>query len=152
VTPDQTSLVRASWPLIAARAGALTANFYTSLFEIDDSAARLFATVDMAAQRAKLVHSLAVIVDAVDNPDRLLPVVAALGRRHATYGIEQRHFDSVGHALLRALSITLGDAFTIEMHHAWGEAYELISAVMRRALVRANEPAAGPSPTHASTT
>jgi hemoglobin-like flavoprotein len=148
VTPDQT-LVRASWPLIAANADALAANFYTSLFEIDASAARLFANVDMAAQRAKLVHSLAIIVDAVDNPDRLLPVVAALGRRHATYGIEARHFDSVGHALLRALSLTLGDAFTAEMHAAWGESYELIAAVMRRALVRAKEPAAGSSPAKA---
>jgi hemoglobin-like flavoprotein len=152
MNPNQTSLVRASWPAIAANADALAENFYTSLFEIDASAARLFAYVDMAAQRAKLVHALAVIVDAVDNPDRLLPMVAALGRRHATYGIEQRHFDSVGHALLRALSITLGDEFTSEMHHAWGEAYELIASVMRRALVRANEPAAGPSPTRASAT
>jgi hemoglobin-like flavoprotein len=152
VTPDQTSLVRASWPAIALNIDAVTASFYTSLFEIDDSAARLFAGVDMTAQRGKLAQALAVIVDAADDPDRLLPVIAALGRRHATYGIEARHFDSVGHALLRALSITLGDAFTAEMHHAWGEAYELISAVMRRALVRASEPAAGPSPTHASNT
>ena len=106
----------------------------------------------MAAQRTKLVHSLAVISDGVDNPDRLLPVVIALGRWHATYGIEQRHFDSVGHALLRALSITLGDTFTSEMHHGWGEAYELIASVMRRALVRPNEPGGSPSPTHAPAT
>jgi hemoglobin-like flavoprotein len=152
VTPDQISLVRASWPAIAANADALTTNFYTSLFEIDDSASRLFAGVDMAAQRTKLAQSLAVVVGAIDDPDRLLPALAALGRRHVTYGIEARHLDSVGHALLRAMSITLGDVFTAEMHHAWGEAYELIASVMRRALVRASEPATGPSPTHASTT
>src|SRR4051794_17448288 len=105
MSSDHTSHVRASWPLIAANADALAASFYTSLFEIDASAAHPFANVDMAAQRAKLVHSLAVIVDSVDNPDRLLPVVAALGRRHATYGIEARHFNSVGHALLRAMSL-----------------------------------------------
>jgi hemoglobin-like flavoprotein len=135
--------VRESRPLISANADALAANFYTSLFEIDASAVRLFANVDMAAQRAKLVHSLAVIVDAVDNPDRLLPVVAALGRRHAAYGIEARHFDSVGHALLRALSLTLGDAFTADMRDAWAESYELIASVMRRAIIRAREPAVG---------
>jgi hemoglobin-like flavoprotein len=109
VTPDQISLVRASWPAIAANADALTTNFYTSLFEIDDSAARLFAGVDMAAQRTKLAQSLAVVVSAIDDPGRLLSALAALGRRHVTYGIEGRHFDSVGHALLRAMSLTLGE-------------------------------------------
>jgi hemoglobin-like flavoprotein len=144
MTPEHASLVRESWPAIAANADALAANFYVYLFEIDATAARLFAGVDMVAQRAKLTQSLALIVQTVDDPDLLLPAIAALGRRHATYGIADRHFDSVGSALLRALSNALGDAFTIEMHDAWAEAYGFIAAVMRRALVHALT--AGPSP------
>jgi hemoglobin-like flavoprotein len=73
----------------------------------------------------------------VDDLDRLLPALAALGKRHATYGVEDRHFDSVGHALLRAFSTTLADEFTTPLHDAWSEAYGLIAAVMRRALVHA---------------
>jgi hemoglobin-like flavoprotein len=137
MTPEHITLVRASWPAIAAHADALTRNFYTYLFEIDDSAARLFAGVDMTALRTKLAQSLAVVVQSIDDVDRLLPALAALGKRHATYGVEDRHFDSVGHALLRAFSTTLGDEFTTPLHDAWSEAYGLIAAVMRRALVRA---------------
>lgn len=139
MTPDQILLVRASWPAIAANADALTTTFYDTLFEIDDSAARLFAGVDMTAQRTKVAQTLAVAVNSLDDLDVLLPAVVALGKRHAAYGIEDRHFDSVGTALLQAFSATLGDAFTPELQNAWSEAYGSISAVMRRELVRVND-------------
>ena len=47
MTPDQILLVRASWPAIADEADALTKHFYAHLFDIDESAARLFSGVDM---------------------------------------------------------------------------------------------------------
>ena len=145
VTADQIVLVRGSWPAIAARADSLTAHFYDRLFEIDPTAAALFTGVDMSAQRVKLARSLAVVVHALDDPDRLLPAVAALGRRHATYGVEHHHFDSVGNALLAALQDTLGrDGFPAELRDAWATAYALVAAVMRRALVRAEPSATTP--------
>jgi len=136
MTPDQILLVRTSWPAIAERADALTNRFYEHLFVIDPSAARLFTGVDMAAQRKKLSQTLAVVVNALNDVDRLLPAVAALGKRHAHYGVEDRHFDSVGEALLEAISDALGDGFTAEVRAAWTVAYALLASVMRRALVR----------------
>ncbi|HMA23783.1 MAG TPA: globin family protein [Gemmatimonadaceae bacterium] len=140
MTPDQILLVRSSWPAVAADADALTTHFYARLFEIDDSAARLFAGTDMATQRKKLAQSLAVVVKALDDLDQLLPAVAALGKRHAHYGVEQHHFDSVGEALIAALGAVLGDGFSSDVHAAWGEAYGLVASVMRRALIRAAVP------------
>lgn len=137
MTPHQIDIVRTSWLAIAADLDTLTAKFYTFLFDIDASAARLFNGVDMAAQREKLALSLAVLVKALDDPDRLLPALAALGKRHVNYGVDHRHFHSVGEALLRAIAATLGDACTRDVHDAWTEAYALVSAVMRRALIRA---------------
>jgi hemoglobin-like flavoprotein len=139
MNPDQVLLLRDSWSAVAASADALTIRFYEHLFEIDEGAARLFAGVDMTAQRAKLVHALTLVVKAVDDTDRLLPAVAALGKRHAGYGVEDRHFDSVGDALLWALSDVLGDAFTADIRDAWVRAYTLIASVMRRALERHRE-------------
>ena len=141
MTPEQTSYVRESWPAAAANADALTANFYKQLFEIDASAARLFAGVDMTAQRKKLVQSLTIVVHVLDDPDTLLPAMAALGKRHTGYAVEHHHFDSVGEALLSALGDTLGSAFTTEVRRAWAEAYALVASVMRRALIRASESA-----------
>ena len=137
MNPDHIAIVRSSWPAIAARDEALTVRFYEVMFDIDESAARLFASVDMASQRAKLFASLTVIVDALDDLDQLLPAVAELGRRHATYGVQRRHFDVVGQSLALAIESVLGDDFTPAVREAWAEAYALVSAVMMRALDRA---------------
>ena len=137
MTPEQISIVRSSWPVIAENVDTVTTDFYAHLFEIDTSAARLFAGVDMAGQRAKLAQSLAVIVKALDDADRLLPPLAALAKRHTHYGVEPHHFDSVGEALLHALAITLGAAFTPALRRAWTDAYALVASVMQRALARA---------------
>jgi hemoglobin-like flavoprotein len=135
--PHQIHLVRSSWPTVAANVDNLTIHFYGHLFEIDDSAARLFAGIDMASQRKKLAEALAVVVKALDDPDQLLPAVAALGKRHANYGVEHHHFDTVGEALIGALAAILGAAFTPPVEAAWTAAYALVASVMRRALIRA---------------
>jgi len=140
MTPDQILLVRSSWPAVAADTETLAIHFYAHLFEIDDSAARLFAGVDMTSQRKKLGQALGVVVHALDDPDLLLPAIAALGKRHATYGVEHHHFDSVGEALIVALAAIHGDGFEPELHAAWLDAYTLVASVMRRALVRAAAP------------
>jgi hemoglobin-like flavoprotein len=76
----------------------------------------------------------------LDDPDQLLPAVAALGKRHAHYGVEHHHFDSVGEALMAALGAILGERFLPELQAAWTEAYMLVASVMRRALIRAAVP------------
>ena len=133
MNPDQAILLRESWSVVAPTADELAVRFYAHLFEIDDSAARLFAGVDMNAQRTKLLHALKLVVVSADDMERLLPALAALGKRHADYGIEDRHFDSVGEALIWALSDVLGDAFSAAVRDAWSQAYSLIASVMRRA-------------------
>jgi len=133
---DQVELVQSSWPVSAEKADGFTSAFYGHLFSIDASAARLFAGADIHAQRKKLAQSLTSFVRALDAPDQLLPMVGALGKRHLGYGIKPRHFDSVGDALLWALSDSLGDQFTPELRAAWAEAYALIASVMKRALER----------------
>jgi len=142
MTRDQILLVRASWPAIAQHADELTTHFYSHLFEIDDSAARLFSGVDMAGQKKKLAQALAVVVHALDDIDSLLPAVAALGKRHTQYGVQERHFDSVGDALLWALDDVLGDAFTSDARDAWAQAYTIVSSVMRRPFARVDVAAA----------
>lgn len=139
MTSDQILLVRSSWAAIAERSDDLSGRFYDHLFAIDPNAARLFAHVDMNAQRQKLVRTLAIIVNALDDIDHLLPSLAALGKRHTNYGVEHRHFESVGEALLQAFADTLGAEFTPAMRIAWTEAYALIASVMKRALVRAEQ-------------
>ena len=74
-----------------------------------------------------------VAVAGLDDLDRLIPIVEDLGRRHATYGVRDAHYDSVGTALLWTLQQGLGAAWNPETAAAWTEIYALLSGVMRRA-------------------
>ena len=140
MTPDQIRLVRSSWSKIAERADVFAARFYDHLFTIDDSAARLFTGVEMAAQQWKLAQTLGVVVQALDDLDTLLPAVAALGKRHVQYGVQPRHFDTVGAALLLAFGDTLGTGFTPSIRTAWTETYALVASVMQQALIQGSTP------------
>jgi len=134
MTSEQRRLVHESWARASVSGEEFARCFYARLFEIDAEAARLFTFTDMAAQRAKFVRMLSVLVRAIDEPRELVPGVAALGRRHVRYGASRRHYASVGEALRGALAATLGAAFTPAVHAAWVEAYALVESVMRRAV------------------
>lgn len=136
MTPEQKDLIRASWSAIPD-GDAFVARFYTHLFTIDAGAGRLFAGVDMPAQRRKVAQTFGVVVQALDDLDSIVPAVVALGMRHGQYGVEPRHFDSVGQALVATFTDTLGDAFTVDVRDAWIVAYGILSSVMQDAMGRA---------------
>jgi hemoglobin-like flavoprotein len=132
MTPESRRLLEASWPATDEAAEALARHFYARLFEIDPSAAALFAATDMTAQRRKLTDMLRWMVHALDMPDELVPGTAALARRHVQYGATDHHYDSVGDALRDALAETLGERFTPDVRAAWVEGYALLASVMKR--------------------
>ena len=136
MTPDVRARIHESWEVASPRAEALTACFYMRLFEIDAAAGRLFAGTDMEAQHRKFATMLDRIVRAVDEPRTLVPDVTALARRHVAYGVEDRHYASVGEALLFALGETIGHRFTSDVRAAWVEAYALLAALMQRGAAR----------------
>jgi hemoglobin-like flavoprotein len=141
MTPEQKQLVRATWAQIVPIADAAAEQFYNRLFEIDASTHALFGASDMPAQRKKLVQTLAVAVGNLDTIESLLPAVEDLGRRHAGYGVTDRHYESVGAALLWTLERGLGHAWTPAVSEAWTAVYGLLSAVMRSAAsARATRP------------
>jgi len=131
-TPTQTALVQSSFAIIAPIADDAAALFYQRLFEIDPSLRRMFPE-DMTGQRKKLMQMLTAAVKGLDRLDQLVPVVQDLGRRHATYGVTDAHYDTVGAALLWTLEMGLGKGFTPEMKDAWATVYGLLATTMRDA-------------------
>ena len=135
MTPERKRIVQQAWLAVEQRGDDVARAFYARLFEIDSSAAALFKATDMTVQRQKLMDMLRGLVDALDDPPRLVPESAALARRHIAYGVTDEQYDSVGAALLYALGQTLGEeAFSDEVHAAWREAYTLLASIMRRAV------------------
>ena len=110
----------------------LIVTFYSELFALEPSVKALFKG-DMELQRRKLAGMLKQVIEGLDQPAALLPAARDLAVRHVGYGVEERHYDIVGKALLRALKHELGPDFTDETRAAWISAYQWLAGEMRRA-------------------
>jgi hemoglobin-like flavoprotein/uncharacterized protein YjiS (DUF1127 family) len=133
VNPQSKRLVKESWRQVAPIADAAAEMFYQRLFEIDPATRKLFHASRMAEQRRKVVQALTLAVEGLDDLDTLLPAIRDLGRRHHGYGVNDKHYESVGVALLWTLQQGLGAAWTPAVASAWSEIYLLLSDAMRQA-------------------
>ena len=136
MSPERKALVQATWQRVAPIADAAAQLFYDRLFEFDPQLRPLFDGVDLDIQRRKLLQALAMVVGSLEHIEALVPVIEDLGRRHATYGVVDAHYGTVGVALISTLQQSLGDAWTEEVRAAWVEAYTVVSGVMRSAAAK----------------
>jgi len=136
MTPDIQSLVRESFAKVAPISETAASLFYNRLFELDPALKPLFKG-DMTEQGKKLMSMIGMVVTNLHRLDSLVPAVRDLGRRHAGYGVEDRHYDTVADALLWTLEQGLGDAFTSETRAAWTHCYSTLAGVMKQATVPA---------------
>ncbi len=132
VSPRTMELVQRSWAQVLPISDAAASLFYDRLFELDPSLRSLFKS-DLAQQKKKLMQTLGIAVDGLNNPQRLIPVLEQLGARHAGYMVQEHHYALVGDALLWTLREGLGEAFTPEIESAWKEIYGLVAGVMKKA-------------------
>lgn len=132
MTPHQITLVRRSFALVSPIADSAASLFYSRLFELDPSLRPLFKT-NLESQGSKLMGMIATAVALLDQPEKLMPVVRNLGRRHVAYGVEERHYDTVGSALLWTLEKGLGAEFTPEVENAWVAVYGTLASTMKEA-------------------
>lgn len=145
MSPEQKALVQNSWQHVVPIADRAATLFYDRLFKMAPDIKRLFDGADITQQRRKLVQALAAVVGGLHHLDDLVPEIEALGRRHAHYGVQATHFDSVGAALLWTLEQGLGAKWTSEVREAWTAAYGLIAGVMQAAIASGDGHARAPA-------
>lgn len=132
MTPRQVELVQASWASVDPIAEAAAEIFYSKLFALDPSLRAMFRG-DMREQGRKLMSMIAFAVRGLSRLETLVPGVQALGRRHAGYGVRDKHYETVATALLWTLHQGLGKAFTDEVREAWATAYGVLATTMKDA-------------------
>ena len=132
MTPEEIKLVQSTWAQVVPIREQAAELFYGRLFELDPSLKPLFKG-DMKVQGQKLMAMIGTAVGGLTQPDTILPAVQDLGRRHVGYGVKDRHYDTVGSALLWTLETGLGPAFTPETRQAWAKTYDLVAGVMKDA-------------------
>lgn len=131
MTPRQVQIVQQSFQKIAPIADVAANLFYARLFELDGSLRKLFSG-DMKRQGNMLMGMIGAAVRGLSDPNALIPVLTALGRRHTGYGVVDAHYTTVAEALLWTLEQGMGEEFTAETRSAWVAAYTLMSSVMQQ--------------------
>ena len=132
MTPRQIALVQASWQDTLAFPETAVQLFYLRLFELDPALRPMFRG-ELREQGRKLVAMISVAVNGLARIETLVPVIEALGRRHAGYGVKDEHYATVASALLWALQQGLGQRFSPEAREAWTAAYGLLATTMQDA-------------------
>ena len=129
MTPEQITLVQASFERLGPDLPVLATRFYQELFARDPALRPLFTT-PMELQKVKFAEKLTEIVRAFPRLDELLGHTRALGARHVGYGVRAADYQTLGHALLAALAAVLGDGFDASTREAWALAYNLVAETM----------------------
>jgi hemoglobin-like flavoprotein len=132
ITPKQKQLVQSSFAKVVPISESAANLFYARLFALDPTLKPLFKG-DMKEQGRKLMRTLAVAVNGLDSLEQIVSTVQDLGRKHVDYGVEPKHYDTVGAALLWTLEHGLSAAFTKEMGEAWEAVYTLLANTMKEA-------------------
>ncbi|WP_433563676.1 globin domain-containing protein [Nocardia sp. CA-151230] len=137
------ALIRTTFKAVAAEDGGpekLARSFYAILFtEYPHVRDHFPAALD--AQRDRLVKAIAYVVDRLEEPDRLLPFLAQLGRDHRKYGVVAEHYEAVGNSLKSALEAYAGtEIWTDEIGRAWDEGIGVIADTMINAAEQETTP------------
>jgi len=128
--PRQLRLLRRTFARLEQQTGITGLAFYRNLFNLDPALRPLFQT-SIDRQARKLMESLAYTIATLEDPEALIPVLHSLGRRHATYGVRDQHYDTVVEALLATFAGTLGPAFSREARLALEQALGFVARVMK---------------------
>ena len=132
MTPEQISLVQASWKKIVPIREMAAVLFYARLFEIDPSLKAHFPK-PLDVQGRKLMAMIGTAVGCLGRINEIVPTMQDLGRRHSSYGVKHAHYDTVAVALLWTLEQGLDTDFTPEVRQAWAAAYSTLANVMKDA-------------------
>ena len=140
ITPQQKELVQKTWTMVVPIADKAAELFYGRLFELEPEYKAMFKN-DMTEQGKKLMKTINIAVEALDDVEPLVPVLKQMGADHAGYGVVERDYNVVGAALLWTLEQGLGEAFTDEVKNAWAAVYEVLATVMKEGAAEATQAA-----------
>lgn len=130
----QIALVKETFGLVAAIPAETVGDlFYNRLFEIAPEVRPMFALTSLPEQSRKLISMLAYVVSKLDNLSGIIEEVAKLAQRHVKYGVEPKHYQPVGAALLWTLEKGLGNHWNDEVKEAWTLCYSTLSGAMIQA-------------------
>ena len=130
MTSRQIILVQNSWQHIKGMDAIVVGQlFYAKLFESNPELKPLFKTA-IPEQSKKLLSMIGYIVVRLDKLDDIIVEIEHLAQRHVRYGIEEKHYDIVGAALIWTLKNGLSKIWNSELEEAWTACYTMLASAM----------------------
>jgi len=99
--------------------------FYDRLFDVSPSSKALFKG-NMKAQGKALIGMMSLAVSVLRQPEKLIPALQDLARRHAQYGVVAQQYGIVGEVLIWSLGFVLEESFNDQTKTAWLKIYCLM--------------------------
>jgi hemoglobin-like flavoprotein len=130
ITPRQVQLIQESFTKVEPIAEQAAEIFYNKLFEYDPKLRPLFKS-DLKDQGRKLMTTLKVAVNGLNDLEKLVVVLQQLAERHVGYGVKPEDYTPVGNALLFTLKTGLGPDWNPELRQAWVDVFRLMATVMK---------------------
>ena len=132
MTAEQVQLVQSTWRSVLTIGDTFAELFYGKLFSLDAGMRPLFRN-SMKDQGRSLTAMMSVAVGGLAQPEKIALALRQLGRRHAAYGVQPRHYELMRAALIWALEKCFGEGFTPEARMAWLAAYDFLARTMQEA-------------------
>jgi methyl-accepting chemotaxis protein len=129
MTPEQLELVQSSYAALGSGTREMASDFYRRLFAADPTTEELF-TESPDVMATKFSEELGAIVEAITSYETFAPRVRDLAARHVRYGVQTRHFQPLGDALIETLADHLGEQWSPALEAAWRRAYNLVAELM----------------------
>ena len=126
----EADILRDSFNLITPQAEEVVSRFYDELFSRFPAVKPMFANTTKAKQMKMLLASLKLVIANLDNPDKLVPALQEMGKRHQGYGAVPEHFTAVAETLMDVMKEFAGKAWTKQVHAAWTDALNLVAETM----------------------
>lgn len=136
ITEKQIKLIKNSWAELRGVDPVMIGDvFYRKLFIDIPEVKHMFRT-SREEQSKKLIDMLSLIVARLERLDELSDDIKQLAKRHAGYGVKEKHYEYVGNALIWTLTQALGSSWNEKLQEAWVECYRILSESM---IAAANE-------------
>lgn len=130
MTSRQVVSVQSSWQHVKGMDAIVVGQlFYAKLFESNPELRPIFKTA-LPEQSKKLISMIGYIVARLDKLDDIIIEIENLAQRHVRYGVEEKHYEIVGAALIWTLKNGLSKIWNQELEEAWIACYTTLSSAM----------------------
>ncbi len=129
LSADSIAVVKSTTPVLWEHGLEIASRMYEIMFDRYPEIKPMFAG-SPDNQSYKLSSAIIAFSQSVDKLEDLDDALKKIVYAHVDSNVSAEHYPVVAECLMESLHDVLGDAFTPELKHAWGEAYQVLADVL----------------------